>query len=191
MYVIVVVVDFVGMIFDVWICVIDIVDGLELLFDMIFVDVVELFVMIVDGLLLVGVGIGVFGFVEYLMGCLINLLIMLGWDWFDILVYVQWIFDVLVFVDNDVNILVFGEQVMSWLQVDDLIFVKVLIGIGVGIIVGGQLQCGVQGLVGDMGYVQVFVGVGFIRLFGDECDLEVFVSGFVFVIVLCVEGFDV
>ena len=50
--------------------------------------------------------------------------------------------DVPVLVDNDVNVLALGEHAVSWPLEDDLLFVKVSTGIGMGIISGGRLQRG-------------------------------------------------
>src|SRR5690606_27992437 len=58
-----------------------------------------------------------------------------------------------VLVDNDVNILALGEHAPVWPNVHDLLVVKVSTGIGSGIIVGGGMQRGAQGTVGDISHV--------------------------------------
>ena len=78
-----------------------------------------------------------------------------GWDRFDVAGYVERRFPVPALVDNDVNILALGEHALSWPHADDLIFVKVATGLGAGIITGGRLQRGAQGIAGDIGHVQV------------------------------------
>jgi predicted NBD/HSP70 family sugar kinase len=78
-----------------------------------------------------------------------------GWDRFDVPGYMRRAFPVSVLVDNDVNVLALGEQALSWPTIRDLIFVKVATGLGAGIISGGVLQRGAQGVAGDIGHVQV------------------------------------
>jgi len=78
-----------------------------------------------------------------------------GWNDFDIPGTIQQHFDVPVLVDNDVNIMALGEKTLSWPTTENLIFVKVATGVGVGIISGGELQRGAQGSAGDLGHVQV------------------------------------
>lgn len=104
---------------------------------------------------LMGVGIGVPGPVRHSTGQPINPPIMPGWDCFDVPGYVQRRFPGPVLVDNDVNILALGEHALSWPDVDELIFVKVATGIGAGIIAGGHLQRGADGVAGDIGHVPV------------------------------------
>ena len=157
---------------------IDIGDGPEALLDSILADGARLVAEAPgESTRLFGVGIGVPGPVEHSTGRATNPPIMPGWDRFDIPAYVQRTFDVPVLVDNDVNILALGEQVTSWPHVEDLIFVKVATGIGAGIIAGGLLQRGAQGSAGDMGHVQVPIGIGSARPQGDERDLEALASG--------------
>ena len=45
-----------------------------------------------------------------------------------------------------------GEHRDRWLEVDDLLYVKVATGIGSGIIAGGHLHRGAQGTAGDLGH---------------------------------------
>jgi predicted NBD/HSP70 family sugar kinase len=104
---------------------------------------------------LVGVGIGLPGPVEHSTSRPISPPIMPGWDRFDVAGYVERRFPVPALVDNDVNILALGEHALSWPQAADLIFVKVATGLGAGIITGGRLQRGAQGIAGDIGHVQV------------------------------------
>lgn len=104
---------------------------------------------------LLGIGIGLPGAIEHASGRPINPPIMPGWDRFEVPAYVQRTFPVPVLVDNDVNILALGEHELSWPETDDLIFVKVATGIGAGIISGGRLQRGSQGIAGDIGHIWV------------------------------------
>lgn len=169
--------DLAGRILDSGTRPIDIADGPEALLDAILSDGARLLDEASVRAPLVGVGIGVPGPVEHSSGRPTNPPIMPGWDRFDIPGYVQRTFDVPVLVDNDVNILALGEQVTTWPQVQDLIFVKVATGIGAGIIAGGELQRGAQGSAGDMGHVQVPRASDSARDPQDERDLEALASG--------------
>ncbi|MCV9993975.1 ROK family transcriptional regulator [Paeniglutamicibacter sp. ZC-3] len=108
-----------------------------------------------DAATLSGIAIGVPGPVEHSTGRPTKPPIMPGWNDFDIPGTIQRTFDVPVLVDNDVNIMALGEQSFSWPDTENLMFVKVATGIGVGIISGGELQRGAQGSAGDLGHVQV------------------------------------
>lgn len=104
---------------------------------------------------LLAIGVGLPGPVEHSSGRPINPPIMPGWDNFDVPAWLQAHFQVPVLVDNDVNIMALGEREVAWPAVDHLIFVKVATGIGAGVISGGMLQRGAQGVAGDIGHVRV------------------------------------
>lgn len=123
------------------------------------------------------VGIGVPGPVEHTSGRPVNPPIMPGWDQFDVPGRVHEYFDVPVLVDNDVNIMAIGERAFAWPDTDDLIFVKVATGIGSGIISGGALQRGAQGIAGDMGHVPVVRGAGIACHCGNRGCIEALASG--------------
>lgn len=106
-----------------------------------------------DGLLAVGVGLP--GPVEHATGLPIDPPIMPGWDRYDVPGHLAGELGVPVLVDNDVNIMALGERDTAWPEVDHLIFVKVATGIGSGVISGGLLQRGAQGIAGDIGHVFV------------------------------------
>lgn len=139
---------------------------------------------------LVGVGIGVPGPVEHSTGRPTNPPIMPGWDRFDVPSFVRQKLRVPVLVDNDVNLLALGEQATAWPDVDDLLFIKVSTGIGVGIISGGRLQRGAQGAAGDMGHVQVPYSRDSPRDARDERDLEALASGSAIATTLRERGLD-
>ncbi len=85
--------------------------------------------------------------------------------------------DVPVLVDNDVNIMALGERAVAWPGVDHLMFVKVATGIGAGVISGGALQRGAQGIAGDIGHVRVARGAGVPCHCGNMGCLEALASG--------------
>lgn len=101
------------------------------------------------------IGIGVPGPVEHSTGQPVNPPIMPGWDRFDIPGWLNQHLEVPVLVDNDVNIMALGERSAAWPGVEHLMFVKIATGIGAGLISGGTLQRGAQGVAGDIGHVQV------------------------------------
>jgi predicted NBD/HSP70 family sugar kinase len=124
-----------------------------------------------------GIGIGVPGPVQHSTGRPANPPIMPGWDKFDIPGWVQEHLDAPVLVDNDVNIMALGERRFGWPGVEHLVFVKVATGIGSGIISGGELQRGAQGIAGDIGHVQIARGAGVPCHCGNRGCLEAMASG--------------
>ena len=123
------------------------------------------------------IGVGVPGPVEHSTGRPVNPPIMPGWDQFDVPLWLQQHFKVPVLVDNDVNIMALGERAFAWPDTDDLIFVKVSTGIGAGIISGGELRRGAQGIAGDLGHVKVARGEGAPCQCGNTGCLEALASG--------------
>ncbi|ROS61685.1 glucokinase [Frigoribacterium sp. PhB160] len=126
---------------------------------------------------LIGVGIGLPGPVEFATGRPVNPPIMPGWDGFDVPGWMRRHLDVPVLVDNDVNLMALGERSRSWPDRDHFLFVKVATGIGAGIISGGRLQRGAQGIAGDIGHVQVARGAGIPCHCGNVGCLEAVASG--------------
>ena len=121
---------------------------------------------------LVAVGIGLPGPVEHENGRPTNPPIMPGWDGYDVPAHIRRTFSVPILVDNDVNIMALGERAMGWPDADNIIFVKVSTGIGSGIIGGGVLQRGAQGIAGDIGHVKIPRGAGVVCKCGNEGCLE-------------------
>ena len=126
---------------------------------------------------LAAIGMGVPGPVEHSTGRPVNPPIMPGWDRFDVPGWVQQHLNVPVLVDNDVNIMALGERATAWAGVEHLMFVKVATGIGAGIISGGALQRGAQGIGGDIGHVRVARGAGVPCHCGNTGCLETLASG--------------
>ncbi|WP_425402268.1 ROK family protein [Glaciibacter superstes] len=126
---------------------------------------------------LLAIGVGLPGPVEYSTGLPINPPIMPGWDRFDVPAWLKGHFNVPILVDNDVNIMALGEREVAWPDVEHLIFVKVATGIGSGLISGGILQRGAQGIAGDIGHVQVPRGADVPCHCGNRGCLEALASG--------------
>ena len=78
-----------------------------------------------------------------------------GWDRFDVPSTLSNALGVPALVDNDVNVMALGEHHDFWSDVEDLLFVKVATGIGAGVIVGGRVHRGAQGIAGDIGHIWV------------------------------------
>jgi glucokinase len=100
-----------------------------------------------------------------------------GWDRFDVPLNLTEQFGVPVLVDNDVNIMALGEREVSWPHIDHFIFVKVATGIGSGVISGGLLQRGAQGIAGDIGHVYVPQGGDVTCRCGNKGCLEALAAG--------------
>lgn len=126
---------------------------------------------------LIAIGVGVPGPVQHSTGRPVNPPIMPGWDRFDVPGWVQQHLQVPVLVDNDVNIMALGERTFAWPNTEHLMFVKVATGIGAGVISGGLLQRGAQGIAGDLGHVQVARGAGIPCHCGNRGCLEALASG--------------
>jgi glucokinase len=61
---------------------------------------------------------------------------------------------VAVVVENDVNVAVLGEQWAGWGRgLSDFVLVSVGTGIGMGIVLGGELRTGATGAAGEIGYL--------------------------------------
>jgi predicted NBD/HSP70 family sugar kinase len=140
---------------------------------------------------LIAVGLGVPGPVEHKSGKPVNPPIMPGWDGFDIPAWVQRHFPVPVLVDNDVNIMALGERSTNWPEADHLIFVKVATGIGSGIISGGELQRGADGIAGDIGHIPITRGAGISCRCGNIGCLEAVAGGPAIVQQLLADGVNV
>ncbi len=123
------------------------------------------------------IGIGVPGPVEFSTGRPVNPPIMPGWDRFDIPGWMRQHFDAPVLVDNDVNIMALGERATGWPTIEHLMFVKIATGIGAGVISGGQLLRGAQGVAGDIGHVRVARGSDVPCSCGNRGCLEALASG--------------
>ncbi|WP_342002088.1 ROK family protein [Microbacterium sp. LWH7-1.2] len=126
---------------------------------------------------LVAIGIGVPGPVEHSTGQPVNPPIMPGWNRFDVPGWVQQHLQVPVLVDNDVNIMALGERATAWPTTAHLMFVKVATGIGAGVISGGELQRGAQGVAGDIGHVRVARASSVACHCGNQGCLEAIASG--------------
>jgi len=100
-----------------------------------------------------GTGIGLPGVVNHETGTVDHAPMLPGWAGYDVAGRIQDEFGGPAFIDNDVNLMALGEQVGTFPDARDLIFVKVAGGIGAGIISGGVLQHGARGVAGELGHL--------------------------------------
>jgi len=108
-----------------------------------------------DRVTLRAVGVGLPGPVEHTTGRPVDPPIMPGWANFDVPGVLRQSLGVPIYVDYDVNVMALGEHHDYWSDVADLLFVKVASGIGAGVIVGGRVHRGAQGVAGDIGHIWV------------------------------------
>ncbi len=139
---------------------------------------------------LIAIGIGLPGPVQHSTGRPVHPPIMPGWDGFDVPGWVQQHLQVPVLVDNDVNISALGERAAAWPDIEHLLFVKVATGIGAGVISGGLLQRGAEGIAGDIGHVQIPRGAGVPCHCGNRGCLEAMASGPAIAAALRTDGLD-
>lgn len=102
-----------------------------------------------------GVGLGLPGGVDAGTGCLASLAFMASWDGFDVAAALGPVYGVPVLVDNDTNVMCLGERATAFPDERDLVVVKLGEGVGIGVISGGHVVRGAQGIAGDIGHVAV------------------------------------
>ncbi|MES1171125.1 MAG: ROK family transcriptional regulator [Actinomycetota bacterium] len=130
-----------------------------------------------DVLDLRAIGVGLPGPVEHSTGRPVDPPIMPGWDRFDVPGTLSEALGVPALVDNDVNVMAVGEHHDFWPEVGDLLFVKVATGIGAGVITGGRVHRGAQGIAGDIGHVRVPEAEGVLCRCGSIGCLEAIAAG--------------
>ena len=100
-----------------------------------------------------GIGLGVPGPVDHRTGSLVSPPIMPGWDGYAVPQFFRRSYDCPVVVDRDVNIIALGEHRRSWRKYDDIAVVKYGLGIGIGLIIGGEPYRGALGAAGELGHL--------------------------------------
>lgn len=104
--------------------------------------------------LLLGISLSLPTPVDFKRGRVVGPSVLPGWDNFDIIGVLGGRFGVPVYVENDVNLMTIYEYRRHFPSVDDMLFVKVGTGIGSGMIAGGRIFRGAQGVAGDIGHIQ-------------------------------------
>lgn len=106
---------------------------------------------------LVGVGIGMPGFIDMDSGVVIGAANLPGFTGFPIRDTIQQHLGIPIILENDANAAALGEK---WLgagkDVDDLMLITLGTGIGGGIIHGGKILRGFRGMAGEVGHMTVF-----------------------------------
>ncbi len=105
---------------------------------------------------LVGVGIGVPGFIRMKEGVIAGSHNLLGFDGFPVRDELSRRLDTPVVLENDANAAAMGEKwAGAGRDVDDLILLTLGTGIGGGIICGGRVLHGAVGMAGEIGHMTV------------------------------------
>lgn len=105
---------------------------------------------------LLGIGIGLPGYVHYESAEVTSQVIMPGWSGYNIRQKLEERFGCPIFADNDVNAMAIGEKTYGLAKdVDHFIFVKIGTGIGAGVILKGEIYRGARGSAGDIGHVGI------------------------------------
>ncbi|WAH37245.1 ROK family protein [Alicyclobacillus dauci] len=101
---------------------------------------------------IIGAGIALPGIVNFKAGCAFYLPNIEIHNW-DVVGALSNVFSFPIFIDNDGNCGAWSEYRNR--HVDNLVFVNVGIGIGTGIIVGGRLYRGANGIAGEYGHTTI------------------------------------
>lgn len=107
----------------------------------------------VDRRAVLGIGIGMPGPVEYSTGRLVSPPTMKGWDGVAVRDHLARELDAPMQVDKDANIIALGVYRVLDPRVEDVLVVKVGMGIGAGIISRGTILRGAHGAAGDLGHI--------------------------------------
>ncbi|WP_061962714.1 ROK family transcriptional regulator [Demequina aurantiaca] len=137
------------------------------------------------------IGVGLPGPVEHSTGRPVDPPIMPGWARFDVPGVLTEGLGVPTYVDNDVNVMALGEHHDHWSDVADLLFIKVATGVGAGVIIGGSVHRGAQGLAGDIGHIWVPEAEGMQCRCGSQGCLEAVAAGPAIAANLRARGVDV
>jgi predicted NBD/HSP70 family sugar kinase len=144
-----------------------------------------------DRVTLRAAGVGLPGPVEHSTGQPVDPPIMPGWARYDVPGVLKAAFGVPIYVDNDVNVMALGEHHDYWTDVEDFLFVKVASGIGAGVIVGGRVHRGAQGIAGDIGHIWVPEADGVQCRCGSQGCLEAVAAGPAIATRLSAHGADI
>ena len=102
-----------------------------------------------------GIGVGLPTPVDYEKGHAVHPAFMPGWHHYPIKTNLADVFHCPVFVDNEVNTMAYGEVYLNQkLRSSDVLFIKLGMGIGSGLIVGGKIYRGNSGMSGNIGHMR-------------------------------------
>ena len=105
-----------------------------------------------NGARLMGIGIGIPSLVELFTA---RQPLVHAWDNFSIADRLSASFGARTLVDHDVSLMALAEQRLVWPDAEVFLCVKVGTVIGCGVVVGGRVVRGAQGMAGEIGHVQV------------------------------------
>ena len=106
---------------------------------------------------LVGVGIGVPGFIQIDTGLIVQAVNLPEFVDFPVRDAIQSRLGIPIILENDANAAALGEKwIGAGRDVDDLILLTLGTGVGGGIIIGGKIVHGFQGMAGEIGHMTVF-----------------------------------
>ncbi len=105
-----------------------------------------------NGARLMGIGIGIPSLVELFTA---RQPLVHAWDNFSIADRLSASFGARTLVDHDVSLMALAEQRLVWPDAEVFLCVKVGTVIGCGVVVGGHVVRGAQGMAGEIGHVQV------------------------------------
>ena len=115
----------------------------------------------VDRSTLRAVGVGTPGVVDPVSGRVTLAPQLGGWEGIRLASRLQPAFPCSVLVDNEVHLSVLGERWRGSAQgIDDALYVQVGVGIGGGVLIGGDVYRGAGGAAGEIGYLPIFDDAG-------------------------------
>ncbi|WP_321300840.1 ROK family protein [uncultured Sphaerochaeta sp.] len=105
---------------------------------------------------ILGIGVGLPTPVDFQKGYAVHPAFMPGWHHYPIGDKLSQVFTCPVFVDNEVNTMAFGEAYLNQkYRGTNLLFLKLGVGIGAGMIVEGSIYRGNSGMSGNIGHIRV------------------------------------
>jgi predicted NBD/HSP70 family sugar kinase len=138
----------------------------------------------------IGLGVSLAAPVNFTTGEIEGLSILPEWDNFNIVEPLEKAFDCKAAIDNDANVLAVGEQRLRWPNVEDLIYVKISGGIAAGIISGGAICRGSEGVAGDIGHIYTEDAKGKLCICGNRGCVTAYAGGHALAIELHERGFE-
>jgi predicted NBD/HSP70 family sugar kinase len=104
---------------------------------------------------LIGIGIGIHGFVEFPTSRIL-FAPYFGWKNAEWKIALESQFEVPVYLENEANLAALGElETGTTPRYSDLIYLSIGAGIGAGMILGGQIFRGIQGYAGEVGHTTI------------------------------------
>jgi predicted NBD/HSP70 family sugar kinase len=110
----------------------------------------------IDRSQVIAAGVGIPGPIDHATGAVASSTILPGWGGVSARRELGRLLEIPLHVDNDANLGALGEVTYGAGQgLTDVVYVRLTSGIGSGLILGGRLHHGANGLAGELGHVQV------------------------------------